>query len=71
MVFQPVTCGVICGEFGTYLFQGGNYRDTDWYGPVYGPGNYSGMSDGFILRLFTASSASAPLTRAPSPRPPA
>ena len=53
MVFQPVTCGVICGEFGTYLFQGGNYRDTDWYGPVYGPGNYSGMSDGFILRLFT------------------
>jgi len=53
-VFQPVTCGVICGESGTYLFQGGQYRDTDWYQiNTTAGGTYSGMSDGFLLRLFT------------------
>jgi hypothetical protein len=31
-VFQPIECGqTICGESGTYLFGGWNYRDTDWF----------------------------------------
>ncbi len=31
-IFQPIACGdVICGESATYLFEGQNYRDTDWY----------------------------------------
>jgi hypothetical protein len=31
-IFQAYNCGdTVCGETGTYLFQGGNYRDTDWY----------------------------------------
>ena len=31
-VFSPITCGeTVCGESGTYLFGGSNYRDTDWY----------------------------------------
>jgi hypothetical protein len=31
-IFQAYNCGdTVCGETGTFLFQGGNYRDTDWY----------------------------------------
>ncbi len=31
-VFQDIECGdVICGESGTYLLDGSNARDTDWY----------------------------------------
>jgi hypothetical protein len=31
-IFQAVNCGeTICGESGTYLFGGLNYRDTDWF----------------------------------------
>jgi len=31
-VFSPIACGdTICGKFGTYLFNGSSYRDTDWY----------------------------------------
>jgi len=31
-VFQTIACGqTICGESGTYLFGGNNYRDTDWF----------------------------------------
>ncbi len=53
-IFQPVECGTICGETGTYLFQGGSYRDTDWYSITVGAGtfNYSGIGDGYTLRLF-------------------
>jgi hypothetical protein len=53
-VFTDVTCGLICGEAGTYLFQGLNFRDTDWYRITVGPGTftYSGLGDGFQLALF-------------------
>jgi hypothetical protein len=53
-VFSRVDCGVICGEAGTYLFNSSNYRDTDWYSlpATYSGGQYSGLSDGFELRLF-------------------
>ncbi len=53
-VFSQVTCGVICGESGTYLFNSAQYRDTDWYTlpATYSGGSYSGLSDGFALRLF-------------------
>ncbi len=31
-VFQPYTFGTyMCGESGTYIFEGMQYRDTDWY----------------------------------------
>lgn len=31
-VFSQVNCGdVVCGTASTYLFDGNNYRDTDWY----------------------------------------
>jgi hypothetical protein len=31
-VFQDIECGdVICGESGTYLYDGSDIRDTDWY----------------------------------------
>jgi hypothetical protein len=31
-VFRDIVCGnQICGSYGTYLFQGGQRRDTDWY----------------------------------------
>jgi hypothetical protein len=31
-VFTPIACGqTVCGEAGTYLFQGGQRRDTDWW----------------------------------------
>ena len=31
-VFSPITCNeTICGTSGTYLYNGNNYRDTDWY----------------------------------------
>jgi hypothetical protein len=31
-VFQDVQCGdIICATSGTFYFQGGAYRDTDWY----------------------------------------
>ena len=36
---------------GTFLFNGLSYRDTDWY-QVIGPTNYTGIADGFTLRLF-------------------
>jgi hypothetical protein len=54
-VFSPVDCSNICGKTGTYLFNGSNYRDTDWYRLTVGAGlfSYSGISDGFTLRLFT------------------
>jgi hypothetical protein len=54
-VFSPVNCSSICGKAGTYLFNGSNYRDTDWYRLTVGAGvfTYSGISDGFTLRLFT------------------
>jgi len=30
--FSPIACGdTICGKYGTYLYQGNSYRDTDWY----------------------------------------
>ncbi len=53
-VFQPVECGTICGETGTYLNNGQNFRDTDWYSITVGAGTYtfSGISSGFRLRLF-------------------
>jgi len=32
-VFGSIACGeTVCGEISTYLFAGGNNRDTDWYG---------------------------------------
>jgi hypothetical protein len=31
-VFSPITCDeTVCGTGGTFVFAGGNYRDTDWY----------------------------------------
>ncbi len=31
-VFSSIACGeTVCGTSGTFLFGGGNYRDTDWY----------------------------------------
>jgi hypothetical protein len=52
-VFSPVNCQTICGEAGTYLFNGAQYRDTDWYRvTVTGPATYTGIGDGFTLRLF-------------------
>ena len=31
-VYSPIACGdTVCGTSGTFLFDGGNYRDTDWY----------------------------------------
>ena len=31
-VFQDISCGdVVCGTSGTFLYQSGEYRDTDWY----------------------------------------
>jgi hypothetical protein len=31
-VFSPISINeTVCGESGTYLFDGNNYRDTDWY----------------------------------------
>ena len=33
-VFTNLPCGTdvaVCGTYGNYLFQGGQYRDTDWY----------------------------------------
>jgi hypothetical protein len=39
-VFQDVNCGdTICGKSGTYIFDGGNYRDTDWFRVVLGSPN--------------------------------
>ena len=54
LAFLDVTCRVICSETGTFLFQGGNYRDTDrYYINCPSGGTLSGMSDGYRLRLFT------------------
>lgn len=52
-VFTPVTCGEICGTTGTFLVDGLNYRDTDWYMITVGAGTftYSGIGDGFELQL--------------------
>ncbi len=31
-IYSPIACGeVICGTGSTYLFEGSNFRDTDWY----------------------------------------
>lgn len=31
-IFQPINLGdIMCAESGTYLFEGSNYRDTDWF----------------------------------------
>ncbi len=31
-IFQSISCGdTICGRSGTYLFDGSNYREMDWY----------------------------------------
>ncbi len=53
-VFQDVECGTICGKTGTYLLSSSNVRDTDWYRITVGAGTftYSGIADGFSLRLF-------------------
>ncbi len=29
--FQPMTGGSFCGVSGFYIYQGSNYRDTDWF----------------------------------------
>jgi hypothetical protein len=53
-VFTDVTCGTICGEAGTFLNGGQNFRDTDWYRITVGPGtfSYTGVGAGFDLALF-------------------
>lgn len=53
-VYSPVTCGTICGTAGTFMVGIDNYRDTDWYELTVGPGTftYSGVGNGFDLRLF-------------------
>jgi hypothetical protein len=39
-VFSEIACGdTICGEGGTYPFDGSNYRDTDWYAFNFGGGD--------------------------------
>jgi hypothetical protein len=31
-VYSPIECGdIVCGTSSTYLFEGSNFRDTDWY----------------------------------------
>ena len=52
-VFQDITCGTICGETGTYLLGGLEYRDTDWFRISVGPGafSFSGKGDGYDLQL--------------------
>jgi len=53
-IFQDIQCGTVCGEAGTYLSDGQSFRDTDWYRIEVGSGTftYSGIADGFTLRLF-------------------
>lgn len=52
-VFTPVTCGEICGTTGTFVTDGGSFRDTDWYEITVGAGTFtlSGIGDGFNLQL--------------------
>jgi hypothetical protein len=56
-VFSPVFCGTICGTTGNYVYDGGQYRDTDWYEITVGPGNftYSGVMNGYDLQLYLVS----------------
>ena len=55
-VFQPITPGdVICGESGTFLFGGSNYRDTDWFEWVCdetGPYSFTAVGEFPILIFF-------------------
>ena len=52
-VFSVASCHTICGETGTYFFDGQQHSDTDWYRITVGPGSfsYSGIALGFVLRL--------------------
>lgn len=49
----PVQCSTICGEAGTFVAGVLQFRDTDWYRITLGPGvfTYTGIADGFDLRL--------------------
>jgi hypothetical protein len=55
-VFQPISCGeTICGESGTYLYTGLNYRDTDWFElTITEPSNVTwSVQASFDLLIFT------------------
>ncbi len=54
IIFTDVACGSICGEMGTFMFEGMNYRDTDWYRLTVGPGAFTYNGSGEIppLRRF-------------------
>jgi len=60
--YTPVTCGTICGTTGNYSTPAGDFRDTDWYQVTVGPGNftYTGIGDGFAMRLFVLSTGCPP-----------
>ena len=55
-VFSPINCGeTICGTASTFIFDGSNYRDTDWYEFTLEPGNWEITWEGeaeFPLLLF-------------------
>lgn len=61
-VFTDVTCGTICGKAGTFVSGGFDTRDTDWYRLTVGAGtfSYSGVSNGFPLRLFVLTATCPP-----------
>ena len=52
-VFSHASCNTICGETGTYILDGQERSDTDWYRITVGPGSFSyrGIAAGFVLRL--------------------
>ncbi len=52
-VFQDMRCDYLCGETGTYTFQGLSYRDTDWFTVNVQVGSqytFDGMGEGFALQ---------------------
>ena len=77
-VFSVVSCNTICGETGTYLFDGQERSDTDWYRITVGPGSFlsSGIASGSVLRLSVLTNQCPPVilstTTSPScePAPP-
>ena len=77
-VFSVVSCNTICGETGTYLFDGQERSDTDWYRITLSPGSFSsfGIASGSVLRLSVLTNQCPPVilstTTSPScvPAPP-
>jgi hypothetical protein len=55
-VFTDLTCNYVCGEMGTFLNAGQQFRDTDWYrlrtGATPCTISYNGMANGYPIARY-------------------